>query len=374
MKTTNILLTLFATACLCFGLFGCGQKSPSSAQWVPPDPPPTATQPETLCLGFIEDRLTVNGGVHTNYLPAQSGELSAGHEVLSESEGLLLRYNARANRRTEYDTTLKFIQEKLDSGKLITYRLGEDGTRYSSNAAVDDLRILRGLLEGSQVFSAPAYQETAEKYASRLYTTNVSQDILYDFYDEEQAANGSTSTLCFSDLRTMRLIGESDNRWNKTADKMQKILQGGFLGKAFPFFHARYTECSKSYETKTVVMVESLLTALHLAEVRACPPQTTAWLSDTLKDGPLYGSYTVDGLPLTDIQSTAVYALCVMIACEIDDKELGELSLSRMNAFQVTDPESEVYGGYANSKTLAAYSFDNLMALLSHRLYAEEKW
>jgi hypothetical protein len=154
---------------------------------------------ETSCLSFVSRILIDSGGICTNNIyAAGSNELASGCEVLSESEGLMLCYYAAASDRQQFEKTLTFIKSKLDSGKIISYRLREDGSRYSVNASVDDLRILRGLTEGSSDFSEPDYLELCGSYAKRFYSTNVEDNLLLDFYDEASGrAGGAVYALLF---------------------------------------------------------------------------------------------------------------------------------------------------------------------------------
>jgi len=51
----------------------------------------------------------------------------------------------------------------------------------------------------------------------------------------------------------------------------------------------------------------------------------------------------------------------------VQDDEMYGLCIERMNRFQVMDETSEVYGAFANAKTMDLYAFDNLTALLAYR-------
>ncbi len=351
----------------------CGLLLLTSCARLLPENIPSAPPGEALCLKFVQEKLTgEDGGVHTNFLPGEpGGELAAGHEVLLESQGLLMRYYARTGDRDRFSRAFDFVREELDSGEILSYRLDGEGRRYPVNAAVDDLRVLRALLEGEERFRERSFGEQARQYAARLYSTNVQDGLLLDLYDESYKQAGRSCTLCYADLGTMHLLGRSDRRWEKAAGQMERVVAGGFLGEAFPFFHSRYLPDEGGYETDTVHMAEGLLTVLHLAEVNACPPETLRWLRDTLAGGPIYGEYTPVGEPVVDFESTAVYALCVRIGYESGDKELARLAMERLSALQVGDEASPVYGAFADPQSLAAYSFDNLNALLALRAWAE---
>ncbi len=369
--TFHRLLGLFSAVCVLFS--GCrGQEPPPALREPLLSVPAAAGAEELACLRFVQTELTDSrGGIFTNYLSGSpGGTLASGHEVLNESQGLMLRYYAMTADTRQFSHTLTFIREAMDSGNIISYRVREDGSRYPVNASVDDLRMMRGLMEGAEAFSDASYETLCGQYAGRLYQTNVADGFLLDFYDESYEKVGQTSTLCFSDLKTMRLLGQSDPRWLKVEASMREILLNGYLGDSFPFFHTRYQTDSATYSSETIRMAEALLTALHLSEAGACPPLTLAWLSQKLESGPVYGEYSQDGHPVSRVESTAVYALCALLGASEKDAKLLELAIDRMKAFQISDAQSPLYGAFANAETREAYSFDNLMALAALRAQA----
>ena len=78
-------------------------------------------------------------------------ELAKGHEVLSESEGLLLRYAVLAGEEAIYQEVKGYITGVLEQENYLSYRIDEESTPHLVNAAVDDLRIIRGLYELSLI-------------------------------------------------------------------------------------------------------------------------------------------------------------------------------------------------------------------------------
>ncbi len=352
-------------------LSGCAPKAGIAQKNAVIAPAPAGTA-EQACLSFVQTQLTAQGGVYTNYLSGSSqGALAQGHEVLGESQGLMLRYYAATADKQGFSQTLGFITQALDTGALLSYRAREDGTPYSANASIDDLRIFRGLLEGAQAFSAPEYQLLCQSWAERLYQTNVHNGMLLDCYDEALSFAGSVSTLCFSDLETMRLLGKTDKRWNTVQKNMRAVLQKGYLGDHFPFYQTRYCPESKTYETERVNMVEALLTALHLSQVGQSRAATLHWVKAALAQGAIYGEYTPQGSPVNQVESTAIYALCALLGDAEDDPALIDAAMEKLRTLQITDKQSALYGAFADAATQQAYSFDNLMALAALRVQAQ---
>lgn len=362
---------ILLTALLC--LNGCSfptrEKQPKASETVPAK----AEDAEAACLKFIMSDMESGGGVYTNNITdAASKELASGHEVLSESEGLMLNYYAAASNRAEYDRTLDFIKNKLDSGVIISYRLREDDSRFSVNASVDDLRILRGLYAGAEAFSEPEYNTLCGQYAARLYKTNVKNNLLLDYYDENLKSAGSLCTLCYSDLKTINILAKSDKQWKKVEKRMSGIVMGGYLGNEFPFFRMQYTPDTDSYISGNIRMTEALITALHLSEVGKCPHETVNWLIKELSRGAIYGEYTEQGQAATKVESTSIYALCVLLGISENKPGLVRAAKDKLCSFQITDTNSSLYGAFADLSTGKAYSFDNLMALTA--LHAQTQY
>ncbi len=319
-----------------------------------------------FCLSFVERKMTDAGGIFTNYLSSgEAGDLAVGHSVLLESQGLMLSYYVREGQRAKAEKAISFVREKLDTGKILSYRLDQDGNRYRVNAAVDDLRLIGAMLAAADAFERADYREQAIAYAKRLYDTNVKSNALMDFYDEQYGVTNPFTTLCYLDLSTMQRIALYDERWLPVAEGMRSVAQEGYLGGAFPMFQTRYDWEKKRYESERINMVESLLTMYHLSLVNSCPKTSLDYLKKTVQNGKIYAVYNADGTPQSDVESTAVYALCALIGLSEEDSELYHAAISRMLPFQVTNEKSPVYGAFADAATLAAYSFDNLMALLA---------
>ena len=325
-----------------------------------------AAREETLCLQFIEQKLQNGGGVFTNYLPSgETKDWATGHSVLSESQGLMLSYYVRERNQAMAQRAITYVQDHLDTGSILSYRLDEDRRLYRVNAAVDDLRLIGAMLEAADTFSKPEYREIALAYGRRLLTTNGRNQMLADFYDEQYRQAGKVSTLCYADLDTMKSLSAYDDRWLPVMESMRNMVLNGYLGDAFPMFHTRYNPEKNQYESESIQMVESLLTAYHLSAINSCPKQTLDYLKKTLPGDKLYSVYDLNGKPAGSTESTAIYALCALIGANENDAELYRAAIGHMLSFQVKDSVSPVYGAFADAGTLQAFSFDNLLALLA---------
>jgi len=316
---------------------------------------------------FITDKLSGSYGIYTNYMDTGQNEpVATGHEVLSESMGLLLRYYAMTSEQARFDEAWKLTRQIFTTSSGFSYRYSPklDKT-YRVNAAVDDLRIIRALYEAEEAFDDRSYGQAADELASLFMQHNVQGGKLYDFYDDELNMTNSFITLCYIDLRTLLLMPNADKK-DELINDMLPIIQGGYLSDTFPFYESRYRYDTEQYESEDINTVESLLTILSLAEVGQHNPKSIEYIKEQVEQGTLYGRYSRDGKSLTTIQSTAIYAITAMIGSELGDQSLYEQSISRMEQFQVLQHNSELYGAYGDIGSLQAYSFDNLQALLAY--------
>lgn len=357
---------------LMIGCIGCKEKEyePEITEFAPYAAYETdgeKGEQEKLCYEFLTSRMMEHGGIFTEFLETNhEKELAGGHEVLAESEGLMLRYAVQTGDRELYEEVREYILGVLAQENYLSYRADQQGTPMEVNACVDDLRIIRGFYEGGD-------KGLAIRFAQQLKETNFKEGLLVDFYSAKEKKSGSEMTLCYGDLAAMEYLAKENDEWKELQENTEKVLLKGYLGDSFPFFQRRYQVEKKEYSSDEIFMVEALLTAYHLAEVGKCPQATVDWLENALEQGAVYGTYTVDGEPLEEMESTAVYALCALIGRQTGNKNVAVRALGKLLGFQVMEEDSPVYGAFANAATLSAHSFDNLTALLALRTETVKK-
>lgn len=316
---------------------------------------------------FVSNHLMGSYGVLTNLKETeQADSVATGHEILSESSGLLMRYYALTSQQNKFDESLILAQDVFQMESGFSYRYSPKHNKlYTVNAAVDDLRIIRALYEAADIFNKESYVELANQFANTFMTYNTQNRKLYDFYDEYYKIQNNFITLCYIDLRTLMYMPDHPYK-QQLINNMSSIIQNGYLSDAFPFYETRYLYETENYQSEDINTVESMLTILSLAEVDNYRPESIAFIKKHVQEGTLYGKYTRDGKRATDIQSTAIYAIAAMIGSEIGDQELYQKSIEQMERFQVLQEDSELYGAYGDLGSLQAYSFDNLQALLAY--------
>ncbi|MGG1515017.1 hypothetical protein ABE504_06365 [Paenibacillus oryzisoli] len=316
---------------------------------------------------FITGKLTGPYGTYTNLQDtAQTDAAATGHEVLSESAGLLMRYFALTGQREQFDSQFQLAKRIFDIRSGLSYRYSPKlDKKYTMNATVDDFRMLRALDEAGKAFQTDAYRAELAKYGEKLFNYNVANGSLRDFYDETYAMTNSFITLCYIDIASMELLPVAAHKKRALESEMLNIAAGGYLSDAFPMYQTRYDFKTKAYQSEQINTVESLLTILNLAEIGEAKRTSLDFIKSQVQAGTLVGAYSLDGKPLNDVRSTAVYAIAAMIGSVTQDQELYQLSISKMNAFQIHNTGSVLNGGFGDEISGQAYSFDNLMAFLA---------
>lgn len=157
---------------------------------------------------FITTKLSGTAGFYTNLQDTeQNAELTTGHEMLSESAGLMMRYKALTQQKAAFEEEWTRAKQTFNMETAFSYRFSPKlQKRYTLNAAVDDLRIIRALYEAGDVFQNEGYKQEAESFGMRFYEHNVKNGYLYDFYDETYKITNDFITLCYIDLKTLRLL------------------------------------------------------------------------------------------------------------------------------------------------------------------------
>ena len=79
---------------------------------------------EKMLFDFIEKDLSKSGyGIYTNYIDKSSeGDITKGHSVLSESEGLMMLYSVNANNKELFDEHFDIVKGRRLKNGLISWR------------------------------------------------------------------------------------------------------------------------------------------------------------------------------------------------------------------------------------------------------------
>ncbi|MGL4875249.1 MAG: glycosyl hydrolase family 8 [Clostridium sp.] len=329
----------------------------------------TPTSREEILYSFIENHMTTkNGGIKTNYLNERNeGDITKGDSVLSESEGLMLLYYIERNDQEGFNKTFEYIKNNmmLDNG-LLSWRIDGD-VKSKVSATIDELRIIKALIIAGEKWDSLKYRYYAIEISNGLYKNLKESNLLVDFNDG--TGNSDKVTLCYIDLLALKYLTNIDFKWKGIYTESEKILQGGFISDNVPLYRKVYDIKTKKYDTENVDMLLNTIILLNEAEAGVDISKSINWIVEKFKtDGAIYSFYNPStGAVESDVESTSIYANLLQIAEIEKNNELYELALRKLNAYQVLDKKSVLYGGYGDKKTMEVYSFDNLNALLAYR-------
>jgi endo-1,4-beta-D-glucanase Y len=327
---------------------------------------------EKACLNFIErEMVSEGGGIYTNFLDSDNVQpYASGHEVLSESEGLIMIYYVKNNKKEKFDLHYEYVNKNmlLDSG-LIRWRIREGNKDLSkSSAAIDDLRIARALIYAYNLWDDRKYLSTLKKINKGLIRYSVKDDYLTDYYEENFSYTSDQITLSYMDLFTIKQLSVLDKEWNKIYEKGLEVIRNGFISDSLPLYQKTYKISEGKYIKEDYInIIDSMLVVMHLSEVGLARRESIEWIRNQIYDREgIYSKYSIEtGEPLDTQESTAVYAIAARIAKNIGDKSLHCELIEKMLALQVKDKGSRLYGSFGDIRTLKVYSFDNLQALLA---------
>lgn len=314
-----------------------------------------------ISRGFVDD----TGRIITNL---QSYEGSS--DTLSESMGLLMQYCVLTGRKEQFDREMMYLKKNMLTGEnLVRWRVGKG--KANCNAAIDDLRIIRALMEAAEKWGSDEYSDLAGFLQEGLFNFQVNGRNLNEFYDWEAEKGSHRIPLCYLDLYTLDELSDFNKGWLSVEEKGLSIIYGGRINEASPFYFKYYDYDSGGYafdeeyrQDKGVCLTYTLITALHLAEVNEESYALTQWLKSEISKGTLYAWYNPHTLkPVNTIESTAVYALAAAYADKVGEKELYSQLTDVMLKFSVKDKKSRYYEGFGDSGTGYFHSFDNLTAL-----------
>ncbi|WP_291650000.1 glycosyl hydrolase family 8 [Clostridium sp.] len=327
------------------------------------------TKEEEILSKFINEKLMDEyGGIYTNYNNISTeGDLTKGHDILSESQGLMLNYYLYKNDQEKFNDSFKYIKENmLLKNGLISWRI-ENNKNSEVSATIDDLRIARALITGAEEFDNLRYRYYGIKISNGIYKNLIQGNRLIDFHDGYGKSN--VTTLCYLDLYALKLFSLFDDKWNDVYTKSLEIINNGYISDELPLYRKYYDGNIEGFDNdENIDTLLSVLVILNKAEVNEDISKSVTWLKERLKYiGYISTSYNINTMDESRIESTSIYANIAQIAKVINDDELYSMAINKMKSFQVINEKSNIYGSFGNEQTEDVYSYDNLNALLAFR-------
>ena len=290
---------------------------------------------------------------------------------LSESQGILLQYFLNRNSKHDFDNTLKYTNKTFLLPNNIYSWKSYGIAKESTNALLDDLRILRAIDDASSKWNDSDYKKLLLNHSKSLYLTNFKNGYPHQFYSENDFLPDKIP-LFYLDIIAIELLAKYYEPYDEVVINSRDILSGALIPNS-PKFYTSYNYSTKHYEyDEKINMVEFLYTAIHLQEAGFDISNTIDWLQDEFfKNKKLYLAY--DGVtmsPASNLESTAVYALASQLFLLDNKKNIAISLLEKSTDFQVNS-DSVINGSFGNENTLTSFSFDNLQYILSSSLLYE---
>lgn len=331
---------------------------------------PQLDNKEKLLDRFLVKDMLVGNSFITNYKVSRNqskSELATGHDRLSESSGIWLRHLALTGTQKEYDDFYKKTKDAFFVDGQFSYRINADGTRSNVNASVDDMRIIRSLVEAQARFHDDKYSKEINQLLSTFTKQSIQNGLLVDFYDTKSKKASHEVSLYYLSIKELGYIYKKANLPLKNVEYQYQILKNGYISDEFPFYHKNYQYKTKKYvDGDSINVIESLLSILYLSEIGEEKEESIQFIKDAVSTGTLYNAYNEKGVPVDRSQSAASYAIAAMIAREIGDEKLYQQAMMIVSNFQIADKTSPIYGGIGDQNTLQVYSFNNLMSALAY--------
>lgn len=316
--------------------------------------------------------------IHTNYINEKSYEdtIATGKDVLSESQGLLLLYLLNRDKKEYFDLCLDWTIDNLflDSGTFSWVKTKKLENK-STNALIDDLRLVRALILAKERWNDKRYNKPIYKSSQALLSYNVEDDTPLDFYDYSSNYKSNCITISYIDLYTMEKLSDIDSAWRKVYNKSYELVKNAKI-EGTGLYQFQYNLDQQIFTgEQEICLTQSTYTMLHLAEIGEYDVNGMNWLwSEYEKHGKIYSSYSNTTYePITDMESTALYALIARLYHLSGDYNKSEIMLKECKKFQVMNKNSEIFGSFGNDIEKEVYSFNNLQYLLSSSIIHKKK-
>ncbi|MFJ7371384.1 hypothetical protein ACIQVU_18455 [Lysinibacillus sp. NPDC098008] len=332
--------------CALFMLISCAKKETA----LPKEPLSPTEQ-------FVLHKLMTDKGLLRTDLTSQKDI------YLSESAGLWLAYLLEKGDQTRFEEQVQVIKTFFLTDNFIVWRI--EGTKKASvNALIDDLRIIRVLLEAGEKWDNASYIRLGKNIGENLQQFGMADQLFVDFVDVHTHDKAHTLTLCYIMPAAFYQMEKHGLLSQQQAEQQIAILQHAPFSEA-GFFPKYYDLSSKSYVfDEELHMIEQLYTAYHLASINEDTTAFKDWLLHLFtQDDKLYGRYNATtNKPAVSYESPAVYAMAARYMLELNEQQMAQQFLAKMTALK-SDPKT----GYIHNQTQSTHVFDNLLPLLAEK-------
>ncbi len=321
---------------------------------------------------FIKKYMTNPNGTLSTYLIATqyvSPDIAHSRESLSESLGLWMQYAIVKQDQSIFENCYVVLNDYfLSPEDFVYWKISWDGrSDVTTNALIDDLRIIDALLTAEQVWGQAKWGQTARQIGRFMATHLVKDGRLVDFYDSKYNNSSDSITLSYLEPQALEKLRDCGILENTVYDQSIELI--GTIPDDGVFFPKAYNVKAKNYTYDTAVnLVDQLLIARYRMHLGIDSPGLYAFVRDEYYNkGIIYGGYDrTTRTPGEFSESPAVYALAILYSLERGDNGFAVDLYKRMVRFRTQS--GNYTGGYVtNGQT---HIFDNLYPLLAEiRLY-----
>lgn len=304
-----------------------------------------------------------DGAIRTNFSGKKSGNI-----FLSESLGLWMEYLVLKEDEQQFAYAFDALQNvyQLENG-LVSWQVVDD-EKATTNALIDDLRIIEALFRMGEKVGKQGYIDEAIRMSKSIVQHQTMEQYLVDFYDVQYKINNDFLTLSYINMEAIYYMEKYKLIQNTTVEKMEKLLES--LPMKDVFYAQTFQVPSHTFFFEEEInLIDQLYIAIHLERAGVDTAIFNDWLQDEFyKKHHLYGRYDAKTKQHTvDYESVAVYALAVMYGLERHDDDFSENVYKQVLSLQVGKKENEYDGGFVASGIKNTHSFDNLLALMAER-------
>jgi len=364
-----------------------------------------ASEPMKHAFDFIKSRMRSSfGGVFTNFKDrvddAKSNEVYPyGHHQTAEHLGLFLWTAAALQDHAAFEDGYEFLVRRMMSPRADVVNWAVDKTTgtpmlqgdgpgaplLSSNAPLDDFRVVNGLVAGWEQWKDPRFYWAALRIGNGLLETSTTATMRLHEYPEgivayaynwaETAGAGETDfdviPIDYADLWTMKWLSERDPRWSPIIEANARLMERASL-PAGHFWNSYLVETmtlSGDFEFRDTIAgqkiktIQSLWTAIHLARIGRTGAARRAldfYEKIYAERGHVAEYLNADGSECTEPELSTtlhqgearIYAQLVRLAYYLGDKSFGdEIVTEKLLPDQVTEVASPLFGNIGKSST-----------------------
>lgn len=292
--------------------------------------------------------------------------------ALSESIGLWMEYLVEKRDASLFEDVFQTNRDLfLTKENIMMWRM-EEGQVATSNALIDDIRVMEALFKEGERIDNTKYKEQAKEIGKAILKYNRQSSHFVDFYDTEHKEKGNLLTLSYVNPTAFQYMTKYDILSKEALNHLKQFMQGVPLDNGFYPKTYSYADQSFLYDD-TINLIDQLYVALHMERFDIQTERFYEWINETFyKENRLYGRYDRETkINTVDYEAAAVYALAILYSLEREENTFAKDVYEQMIRLRNNDPDSQQYGGYIFSNT--THSFDNLLALLAERKLLNEQ-